>query len=705
MVIRIGHRFEKITGIRILVFGFLVALVSVQSDGQIFGGDGLFNRKTKAPEGRTVDEIGVPIPVSGRVEALRGHEVIFEIRSETKTPGATVEFLIRTFPSAGKIVSLVSNPNDRSKAIVTYYADPNSGATKDAFAFAAKYRGGRYSTAVRYDIDLVDHKSDILVSDELDFGSVMIGDEAVKEVTVVNSGNGSFSRQIFASPPWHIVDPAGGKLMIGPNGRYRVKIAFRPELSGKTSYFLNFSRSKLGTTKLEGEGIDSFSVVSEELELVMDEETGQRIGEFILMNHSDKPFRVEARASSRIQNSLGKTYFLSPGKESRFPVKLERTDTAPFDGMIQFSLKSGYTKTAKVVAKVVPGRIGVSVPNSLASDVVNFGQVAAGRSTERQITLTNHGGVAVPLEFHIPEPFRMLTDPGPTLGSLSSVNISIGLYPAISRRGLVDATMNVYSTKNTVPVRLLGNVIRSKDGSENTTASLRETGDPLAGLRLSAGPRPKSISSGPDLAKDSKKVPDFVNYGELITLALEGGNSGLWYEYLDEETVEAMTTPSGAVAIPVLQRNYSDSLRSPEDLTVVDADGNSVTIGWTAPRDSGLCHFEVELLGAMTSPELNQSVSVWEKYGVVRYERIGRLVKATIGNLPSKSGHEVRVFMVDETGRSSFPSEVMALETESPMNRLFLYLIVGVVAVALGFGVTKVLRNRRPRAAQSDTVK
>ena len=119
----------------------------------------------------------------------------------------------------------------------------------------------------------------------------------------------------------------------------------------------------------------------------------------------------------------------------------------------------GYSKAARVIAKVVPGRIVVSIPNSVTSEVINFEKVEAGRSQERGFTLTNPGGIAVPLEFHIPEPFRMLTNPGPQLGPLSSMNISVGIFPTSGAKGPVDVTMNIFGNEKTVPLRLLANVI------------------------------------------------------------------------------------------------------------------------------------------------------------------------------------------------------------------------------------------------------
>lgn len=426
---------------------------------QLFDGGGLFNRKTDPPRAQTEDEIGVPVPVTGRAEALKGHEVTFEIRAESKTPGATVEFLIRAFPSAGKIVSMVSKPGERNKAIVTYWADPSSSATEDAFSFAVRYRGGRYSSEMRYDIGLTELKTEIQVPAAVDFGQVTVGTEAVQEVIVRNMGGARMDRQIFLAPPWHLVDPADGKLSLDPRGARVLKIAFRPELMGETSYFLSFSRSAAGTTKLVGTGLDPFQVLTDSLELVLDPETGVRSGTIELQNSGTKPIEVEARASTRLQSSMAKSYLLAPGVVTKVQAKLSGTDTAPFDGTVEFFLKNGYAKPVHLVAPVVPGRLELSVPNSLTAEVINFGQVIAGRSMERGLTVTNRGGVAVPFEFEVPPPFRLLTNPGPQLNPLSAVNLSIGLFPAEGQRGPVDVNLQVKGVDQTLSVRLLGNIV------------------------------------------------------------------------------------------------------------------------------------------------------------------------------------------------------------------------------------------------------
>ncbi len=667
---------------------------------QLFNGGGLFNRKTEAPRAQTEDEIGVPVPVTGRVEALKGHEVTFEIRAESKTPGASVEFLIRAFPSAGKIVSLVSKPNERNKAIVTYWADPASSATSDAFSFAVRYRGGRYSSEMRYDIDLADLKTEVQAPGQVDFGEVMVGSEAVQSLTVRNLGNGSLERQIFLAPPWHLLDPADGKLVLGPRGARVLKIAFRPELMGETSYFLSFSRSKSGTTKLVGIGGDPFQVVTEAIELVLDEASGERRGEIELKNPGEKPVVVEARASTRLQAGLLEGYVLAPGQSTRVPVKLGATDTAPFDGTVEFFLKNGYAKSVRAIAPVVPARLEVAVADSLSGEIINFGKVEAGRSVERGITVTNRGGVGVPLEFHVPEPFRLLTNPGPQLGPLSSVNLSIGLFPIASRRGPVDVTMSVSGNDQTLPIRLLGNVV-APEGAPPAAAKPAAPNLPAKGFRLGGG---GAVTAEPDA---SPSLPYTDSLPPEVPAPAQGVGNGqsAWEETLQGHERELHRSPMGFVTRDLAPRNLDATLRRPEDLTVLETGSESVVIGWTAPRHVGPSRYEVELRGMMRNAETGVPESVWVPYSQVDIQRIDRLVKAKVSNLNPVSQYELRVVLVTEDGRSSPPSDAIVAQTELPMDWTYIYLALGLAfLVALGFGIRKIYLDRRPEVYQPQYV-
>lgn len=656
---------------------FLAFLCLTQTaECQLFGGNGLFNRKTEAPRAQTEDEIGVPVPVTGRVEALKGHEVQFEVRAESKTPGASVEFLIRSFPSAGRIVSIVSKPNERNKALVTYYADPESSATTDAFSFAVRYRGGRYSSEMRFDIDLNDLKIEIQAPPEVDYGEVLIGSEAIQEILVRNIGNGSAERQIFLAPPWHLIDPADGLLNIGPRGGRVLKVAFRPELTGETSYLLSFSRSKEGTTKLVGIGGDPFQLASEAIELILDEASGERRGEIELMNPGTKSLLLEARASTRLQQSLRESYLLAPGKSTKVVVHLGATDTAPFDGTVEFFLKNGYAKSTRVISPVVPAKLVVTVPNALSAEVINFGKVEAGRSMERGMTVTNRGGVSVPLEFHLPEPFRILTNPGLQLAPLASVQISVGMFPAVSQRGLVDVTMNIHGNEQTVPIRLLGNVVPPTGAPTGSSGALIAPNLPSNSMRMS--------SSGTG-ASDSAST---VEKNRITNGGVTPDSPERAKESADPPFVVGSSDPSMG------ERIVDPALREPEDLSVLEEGSDSIMLGWTAPKEPVESSFRVE------RRTVAEEAGKWSVVPAVKYDRIERLVKAQINRLEPETGYEFRIRTVTDDGRSSLPSEVLAARTVSPEPWLYRFgypALAGLfVFLVLVLGVFLLLR-RRPR--------
>lgn len=701
-----------------LAFAAVSLAAPTAATAQLFGEGGLFNREPEAPRTPTREEIGVPTPVTGRVNAVKGMEIQFELRAESKTPAAAVEFLIRTFPSAGKIVSLQSIPNKRNAALVTYYADPNSSAESDAFAFAVRYRGGRYSSAMRYDIDLTEQKSEVSAPSEIDFGEVSVGSEQTKEILVRNVGDGTYQQTIYAAAPFHLIDPADGKLVLRGRETKSIKVAFRPQLTGSTNYFLAFGRSKSGTTKLLGAGADPFQLVTETVELKPDPNTGRREGIAILENSGSKPVRVLARGSSRLSSGLEQEYFLLPEKKTEIGISLAETDTAPLDGMVQFYLENGYTKTVQVVSPVVPGRLELSIPGSITTEVINFGQISAGRRTEKEIELFNSGGVAVPMEFHVPEPFRLGNDPGPALAPGGKVRVVLELYPAIADRGAVDATMNVYGNEQTHSIRLLANVVGS-GGSSSSASKAQRPALPLMGMRMRSGngspapgnrppedanhattPTPKQPAGGPapaDLPPDHSPSVVVGNGGGVIRNVVSQVKEGQpWWVGLDEETVEAMTSPLGNITRPALNREVNMEVRRPEDLSVLKTSGDSITLAWTAPKESSLFDFDVEISGIQFDSNLGEPIHVWVPYKNVKLERIDRLVKAELEGLMPNTTYEFRVFTVDENGRNSAPSDASFAKTALPMDWTYIYLVIGLVFLgALGWGIVKVLKDRR----------
>jgi len=328
---------------------------------------------------------------------------------------------------------------------------------------------------------------------------------------------------------------------------------------------------------------------------------------------------------------------------------------------VQFSLANGYSKSVRVFAPVVPGRIQVAVPNAISSEVINFGKVEAGRSTERGITVTNRGGIAVPLEFHIPEPFRLLTNPGPQLGSLSEVAISIGLFPAPSARGPVDVTMHVLANEQTVPVRLLANVVPPA-GAAPRSGAQPGANLPLAGVRLgSSTPAVPAASNdgvpeGPaGLAADPESSSQRMAPVDPPLSSAIGGAGANNSDGAAPGPSDAGRHSSGDGNQSVAGRVVDPDLRRPEDLSVFEVRSDSIMIGWTSPKDERGRSFEVEGRSVPVGSASGESRSVWVPYPAVKLERIDRLVKAKIEPLNPASQYEFRV-VLDGGRRQKFAS-------------------------------------------------
>lgn len=679
----LSHPFVRIA----FLVAFLASSFSATSrvEGQLFGERGLFGEKEPPLRNLTEDQIGVPFPKTGRVQAVKGQEVRFEIHADSKAPGAAVEFLIRTMPTAGKILSLVENPNARNRAIVTYLADPSTSAEADVFGFAVRYRGGRYSSEMRFDIDLVDVKAEIRSEPEIDFGEVMVGEEAVREIAVRNLGTGDFRRQIYLTAPWRIVEPANGMLLIPPKQARMVKIGYRPVNMGEASYLLSFSRTKGAMTKLIGSGTPPFALQKKDIELTLDPVSGSRSGQVVLENVTGKPLRLSLRGSQRVRKGLPEMVLLPPDRPYSIEVTLPETDVDPFDGTLLMSLDTGYAVSARLIAAVVPGRLKIEMPNSKVTDVINYGRVTAGRTTERGFRLTNTGGVAVPLEFHIPDPFRLLNDPGPQLSPQASVNLAIGVFPAASRKGPVDVTMSVLGSQQNLPVRLLANVIRPEGASVAAPSPLNQIGN----VRMSSG---KVI---PEESLPEEETPIFIP-------PAIGGSTGVENAGHVGSVSEPTDLMRGVEIFPIVLRERNAALRSPEDLSVFESSSKSLTVGWTAPPNSELSRFEIEFLALFKDEATGLPQQVWAPVDAVEFERVDRLVKARIDGLNPYSSYVMRVFTLDENGRASAPSDAIEVSTELPMDWTYIYLFLGIGFVGLvGFGAWKIIQSRQPEVYQA----
>ncbi|MDF1816338.1 MAG: hypothetical protein P1V20_29330 [Verrucomicrobiales bacterium] len=701
-------------GILPLVFGFVV-IGTPKVEAQLFEGKlpRIFNREREdtgptpitrdTPDIVFIRDYGTPTPYSTKIQTVKGHQVSFYIYAKTKTPGMRVEFLVRQFPSAGKLISIISNQENRSSAEVTYIADPNSGATMDAFTFAARYPGGKYSSVARCSIEIKDAQALIEVTPTAEFGKLLVGEKQEREIKITNRGNAPYSTTLNLPPPWKVVSPGKGKLQLSPGSQENVVLEYKPTFGGPSNYDLILNRGEKGTCKLAGEAVVPFYITGEEWELKVNPETGRREGDVIVKSNHTRPFEVFLRSSERLKVKTSEFTVLLPEKENRIHCYLEEDDVMAFDGGLEIKMKQGFKEVTSVFANTVPANLVVDVPGQLGHEVINFGKVTAGRSAERGILLKNKGGELMPLDVSVSEPFRVLTNTDRQLVPMESLPISIGFYPHKSDRGAADQMLTLRTHRQEVKIRLVGNSLRPP-GAPRDRSSLVAAVTPPPKPADTPDPDPSSATVTPQIGNSAKSPgvssPDRLKPDPAppsIDFPLGNTNSN----NLDDVSV----SPLGIVTRGIVARELAPGLKSAEDFELLNAKARLLQFGWTAPKGSEIDEFELEMRGQRINPVTSALESVWAPYPGVEYERIGRLVKATVPNLDPFAYYEFRVFTIDQNGRCSPPSLAFGARTTRTMDWTYIYAGLGVILLGfLVWAIRKIFLDRRGEVYRSEFV-
>ncbi len=677
-----------------------------------------------------VRDYGVPKPqpLFGPINTIKGHEVKFTIGAQTNVQGMAVEFLVRTRPTAGKIL-ILHNRERRDTATVIYSADPNSAATMDSFTFAARYPGGKYSNPMRVDIKIADASALLMVSPQkVDFGELMVGQKVEKKITLSNRGNAPSTHRLDLFAPWKLISPKNGMISLNPGQSIELKIAYEPIIEGEASYFLQFGSG----CQLSGKAIKPFSLVKEDWELKYNPKTGRREVDVLVMNHSKRPYEALLRTSSRLNTAANLYTILIPGKENPVKVYLEPEDVAAFDGALEVKIKEGFSVMASVFANIQESELEVEIPGQVSQEFLNFGPVTAGRSVEKGIVLRNRGGELLALEGEVNPPFRILSDLSRQMIPMEKLPLTIGFFPDKADRGAADQILTLRTKNQSKQIRLVGNALRpanaprdlinmstfSSRGSNTTSAVASGQQQPVVTVAptapvatppgsgasfpapafdaTSAPVAPTPAIDRPPVSREPVPSPDRIRPGQTTVEKIAS---------LSREEYWKKVSPFGVFTEDLIERDLAPGLKPATDFELLKATASSLEFSWTAPKGSELDSYEVEVRGQRLDAETGALDSVWAPYPSVSYEKVGRLVKAKITDLAPFRTYEFRVFTIDLNGRSSPPSLSFGTMTTRTMDWTYIYLSIGLLALGLMvWAIIKIIRDRRGEVYRSEFV-
>ena len=202
-------------------------------------------RETPSEAIRRATEI--PTPKDATVRVLRGRptEIVLEATAALRQP---VEFRLGDQPRAGSLSPLRPAADSSERAVVVYTASPESATRTDSFTFRVKHRSTPTSGSATVRIEISEPRADLAVPAQIDFGEVLVGESAVRPLSIVNRGNGPYTGRLDLAPPWRLIQPTPD-IELAPGERTEVSLSFSPLRPGAESFMLNYAgQASLKTT-------------------------------------------------------------------------------------------------------------------------------------------------------------------------------------------------------------------------------------------------------------------------------------------------------------------------------------------------------------------------------------------------------------------------------------------------------------------------
>jgi hypothetical protein len=602
-------------------------------------------------------ELGRPTPQAMRIQVVRGETVRITLAAETKSQTSPIEYLVRDFPTLGILGELLPVPEDRGKATIVYQAASQSEGKTDVFSFSTRYPGGYYSAPAQVIIELSDPEPLIETQSLVDFGSLVLGDEATRELLVKNSGNIEYRKHIELPPPLELIEPANGILFIPPGSDTMLKIKFRPEKVGafKQSYAFHNKPALtfIGTTTAP------FTANTKKLTLPWNQEALNREGKIELANLTGETVSVKIHKPFRVQCLTANPLAIAAGKTAVLRIALPKEDVQSFKGSLAIISKN-HTLTIPVEAGPTPPHISIDLP-SPSLKRIDFGTANPGETVGRTFLVKNTGGTGCVIRLGVFPPFRIARDPSDgksapySIGPESSAALTVDFVAPSKQSGLYTDTLEINSDGGAFSIPL---------------TALVNNPNPMAG-QTPIPPSAKMDSAGSPLDPPA-------NAPIATTLPPPSPLPPL----PDPDKGEDHRSPTGFYTRDFVAREYSVDIPVPSKFKAYKVARHELTLAWEIPSPDHTV-FEMDMRQMIMNPANYAIESVWVPFHDIEFERSQGMVYATIKGLHPASIYEFRVFTTGPGNKYSRPSEPFGVWTKAPPDYRWVKWLLWVVGFSL----------------------
>jgi hypothetical protein len=326
-----------------------------------------------------------------------------EIPLAANAPAHGTRYLLRSQPRKGQLDEIVTA--DSGHASVVYRNDARGGTGTDTFTYAVQSPGAAVSSRATVTVKVINRPPHIEAPGDANFGNVPVGSTARRVVTLENSGGEPFVSQIQLSSPWRC---EVGRLEIPPGKSKDVVLEFSPDVA-RTFAGEWFLAGAGGTgIQLAGTGYIVFDVSPSFLKL-QESPDGTRSEKLTVSNRTDERVEVSFACPGGL---LPIAPLLIEGG-GQAAVKVEADPARPAGGKTSLTISDKSTsRVVEILIPPLPAKLSVGPSSSL-----DFGEVPAGKSAAREISVSNSGGLPAAVEVScpnwiLPDTTRLVVKPG-----------------------------------------------------------------------------------------------------------------------------------------------------------------------------------------------------------------------------------------------------------------------------------------------------
>jgi len=409
--------------------------------------------------------LAVPIPRSVKAEVKRGGSVELTLGIYGRE-GESVTFRIQTQPRYGQI----SEPKmvSSTAAVITYRNSGDFTHLRDAFTYEAKTSEG-VSAPATVEITVTDDPPIFAMPDKIDFGEMVIGSTAKKEIELENQGSGIIDGVMDVDKMWKIEPKENYHL--GPGEKQLFVIEFSAQTDGEFRGEIHYSDYPDRETSLHASVKPPFSVLPEVVELRNARGDPVRTGSFEVTNETDEPEKVEITLPSHVQGP--KEIELAAAEKKTVTVKTSPEYVEPLEGSAVLSVPA-WKKTLTVRGAVV-GPILRTTP-----EAISFGETTVGNDLTTNLTVKNGGGYQAIVAVSIPPPFQIAEeDASFPLGPGAEKSIPVTF--AARDTGDFNDWIRIEAAENDLSIRVQARVAPGPVSTNVPLATLMAAGGSVSG--------------------------------------------------------------------------------------------------------------------------------------------------------------------------------------------------------------------------------